>query len=136
MKPFKFRVWDKLNECFSSDEFFIDKDGTLLEKYYDHDAVDYVLSEDYENRYEASVSTGLYFLDDEGEETDLCIFSGDIVTDGESNYLVKYDECEAKFIFVNTIDYREYDFSCVDDLSDIKLKGNKFENPELLENLK
>lgn len=131
MKPLEFRVWDKLHECFSSDEFFIDKNGTLLEKYWPYNEGYYTLSEDYENRYKISYSTGLF--DKNGKE----IFTGDIVdsfTPSLNLYVVIYDDLSCSFRLKNI----EAGYHCgIDDyISNLEVVGNKFENPELLSGLK
>lgn len=139
MKPFKFRIWDKYQQEFIRvDSFFLNIEGILhYRTLYDLLPVGDIV-EGGEARFEISYSIGL--PDKTGEE----IYSDDIVRcyyglgNGSSLHLIEY--C-ARFDYPafelhprldgesNGISYFFFD-------GYIKIVGNKYQNPELLEKIK
>lgn len=118
MRTIKFRAWDKKRKKWMDNrQLILNSDGKLCCCYSDKTFGEWKID------YEVVFSTGLH--DKNGKE----IFEGDIVewnTDADESYNGKVKETVifegGAFYPVCTMD--EYEFEVI---------GNKFENPELLE---
>jgi uncharacterized phage protein (TIGR01671 family) len=128
MKPFKFRVWCKYTNYFSSNDsmFFLTDDGQL----YTESGHDNIPIKCDSERYEISYSTGLFDKNGKG------IFCFDIIKVGACNYMVKYCEKTARFVLMNPANKVDYDFVGSENWNHMEIIYNKYENPELLERLK
>jgi len=135
MRKIKFRVWDKkANKMHYSNKFMIKADGTLL---YNKKAVE--CGDEYyneikylnENRYEIMQYIGLN--DKNGKE----IYEEDILIDCEGEkWFVFYDNTcgwyRLKSCYNDEVIEDIPDNLTSDNKLDMKIIGNKYENPELL----
>lgn len=111
----KFRVWDKRrNEMYSPDELTIQINGSEI-------LIALASSMHQIFDYELMQSTGLK------DKNGVLIFEGDIVVNAYGDLCLVEWEGGGFVLTEHISDYQYY----IDDSSNIEVRGNKFENPEL-----
>lgn len=128
----KFRVWDKVSCKWlvkpTTKDAYLNNQGFLL--FINPDGYGGLNTDFYSKKsmrhLEISRSSGL--KDNRNKE----IFSGDIFHYGDCNFLVTFCKYTARFIITNLNIDKDFDFVDMEDWGDVRIIGNKFENPELL----